>query len=125
MDLGYNRIDACPNDCMLFWKENSQVLEFFHFAYTSKDITNLAHALMLKEVLNKVILPVMDKLITSISNMATANACIPMLSRTYGQMMFTCLSGSTSDGVYPAALCKLPFERLVPWPLPKINGLCP
>ncbi|KAL2462798.1 L-Aspartase-like family protein [Forsythia ovata] len=65
--------------------EIAQVLEFFHFACTSEDINNLAHALMLKEVLNKVILPVMDKLITAISNMATANACIPMLSRTHGQ----------------------------------------
>ncbi|KAL0408385.1 UNVERIFIED_CONTAM: Adenylosuccinate lyase [Sesamum radiatum] len=65
--------------------EISKVLEFFHFACTSEDINNLAHALMLKEALNKVILPVMDKLITAICNMATANASIPMLSRTHGQ----------------------------------------
>ncbi|CAA2933883.1 Adenylosuccinate lyase [Olea europaea subsp. europaea] len=58
----------------------SKVLEFFHFACTSEDINNLAHALMLKEVSDKVMLPVMDKLITAISNMATANARIPMLS---------------------------------------------
>ncbi|XP_051118989.1 uncharacterized protein LOC127243151 [Andrographis paniculata] len=65
--------------------EISKVLEFFHFACTSEDINNLAHALMLKEALDKVILPVMDRLITSICNIATANASIPMLSRTHGQ----------------------------------------
>ncbi|KAI3458845.1 hypothetical protein Pfo_015508 [Paulownia fortunei] len=65
--------------------EISKVLEFFHFACTSEDINNLAHALMLKEALNKVMLPVMDKLITAICNLATANASIPMLSRTHGQ----------------------------------------
>ncbi|KAL7107974.1 hypothetical protein ACP275_06G087600 [Erythranthe tilingii] len=65
--------------------EISKVLEFFHFACTSEDINNLAHALMLKEALNNVILPVMDKLIAAICDMATANASIPMLSRTHGQ----------------------------------------
>ncbi|KAL7147113.1 hypothetical protein ABFS83_06G086800 [Erythranthe nasuta] len=65
--------------------EISKVLEFFHFACTSEDINNLAHALMLKEALDNVILPVMDKLITAICDMATANASIPMLSRTHGQ----------------------------------------
>ncbi|KAL2534022.1 L-Aspartase-like family protein [Abeliophyllum distichum] len=65
--------------------EIAKVLEFFHFACTSEDINNLAHALMLKEALNKVILPVMVKLIAAICNVATANASIPMLSRTHGQ----------------------------------------
>ncbi|GER51219.1 adenylosuccinate lyase [Striga asiatica] len=68
--------------------ELSKVLEFFHFACTSEDINNLAHALMLKEALNKVILPEMDKLISAICNLATVNASIPMLSRTHGQMKF-------------------------------------
>ncbi|XP_073148902.1 uncharacterized protein [Henckelia pumila] len=65
--------------------EIAKVLEFFHFACTSEDINNLAHALMLKEALNKVVVPVMDKLIEAISNLATLNASIPMLSRTHGQ----------------------------------------
>lgn len=62
------------------------MLEFFHFACTSEDINNLAHALMLKESMNKVIFPVMDELITAICNMAEDNASIPMLSRTHGQV---------------------------------------
>ncbi|KAI8029363.1 Adenylosuccinate lyase [Camellia lanceoleosa] len=65
--------------------EIAKVLEFFHFACTSEDINNLAHALMLKEALNSVIFPVMDELIEAICNMAKANAHVPMLSRTHGQ----------------------------------------
>ncbi|XP_077241309.1 uncharacterized protein LOC143881872 [Tasmannia lanceolata] len=63
----------------------AKVLEFFHFACTSEDINNLAHALMLKEALHIVILPVMDKMLDVICNMAKENAHIPMLSRTHGQ----------------------------------------
>ncbi|KAK6227867.1 hypothetical protein SCA6_000207 [Theobroma cacao] len=65
--------------------EIAKVLEFFHFACTSEDINNLAHALMLKEAMTKVMLPTMDKLIEAICEMAKANASIPMLSRTHGQ----------------------------------------
>ncbi|KAB1217782.1 Adenylosuccinate lyase [Morella rubra] len=65
--------------------EMAKVLEFFHFACTSEDVNNLAHALMLKEAMNTAIFPVMDDLIKAICNMAKANAHIPMLSRTHGQ----------------------------------------
>ncbi|KAK9283984.1 hypothetical protein L1049_012242 [Liquidambar formosana] len=65
--------------------EIAKVLEFFHFACTSEDINNLAHALMLKEGVNTVIFPVMDELIKAICNMAKDNAHISMLSRTHGQ----------------------------------------
>ncbi|PHT42190.1 Adenylosuccinate lyase [Capsicum baccatum] len=51
----------------------------------SKDINNLAHALMLKGALNTVILPVMDELIKAICEMATTHSSVPMLSRTHGQ----------------------------------------
>ncbi|KAK8593237.1 hypothetical protein V6N12_045321 [Hibiscus sabdariffa] len=65
--------------------EIAKVLEFFHFACTSEDINNLAHALMLKEAMTKVMFPTMDKLIEAICQMAKANASISMLSRTHGQ----------------------------------------
>ncbi|KAA8534114.1 hypothetical protein F0562_031693 [Nyssa sinensis] len=65
--------------------EIAKVLEFLHFACTSEDINNIAHALMLKEAVNTVIFPVMDDLIKAICDMAKANAHIPMLSRTHGQ----------------------------------------
>lgn len=65
--------------------EIAEVLEFFHFACTSEDINNLAHALMLKEAMNTAIFPVMDELIKAICNTAKDHAHIPMLSRTHGQ----------------------------------------
>ncbi|XP_050209499.1 uncharacterized protein LOC130014582 [Mercurialis annua] len=65
--------------------EIAKVREFFHFACTSEDINNLAHGLMLKDSLNKVMFPVMDELIEAICNMAEEYASIPMLSITHGQ----------------------------------------
>ncbi|KAJ4828239.1 hypothetical protein Tsubulata_036306 [Turnera subulata] len=65
--------------------EIAKVLEFFHFACTSEDINNLAHALMLKEAMERVIFPAMDELIKAICSLAVTNASIPMLSRTHGQ----------------------------------------
>ncbi|OIW02709.1 hypothetical protein TanjilG_29485 [Lupinus angustifolius] len=65
--------------------EVAKVLEFFHFACTSEDINNLAHALMLKDALNSVIFPVMDNLIEALCKLAKDNAHVPMLSRTHGQ----------------------------------------
>lgn len=63
------------------------MLEFFHFACTSEDINNLAHALMLKEGLNNVIFPVMIELCKAVCTMAKGYAHIPMLSRTHGQVI--------------------------------------
>ena len=61
------------------------MLEFFHFACTSEDINNLAHALMLKETMNSVMFPVMDQIIKALCDMAKDNALVPMLSHTHGQ----------------------------------------
>ncbi|CAL5371804.1 unnamed protein product [Camellia sinensis] len=69
--------------------EIAKVLEFFHFVCTSEDISNLAHALMLKEALNTVIFPVMDEVIKAVCDMAKANAHVPMFSRTHGQRDLT------------------------------------
>jgi adenylosuccinate lyase len=65
--------------------ELSGVKEFIHFACTSEDINNLAHALMLKDAREKVLLPAIDKLIHAIAVLARAYADQPMLSRTHGQ----------------------------------------
>lgn len=62
------------------------MLEFFHFACTSEDINNLAHALMLKETMSSVMFPIMDKIIKALCDMAKVNAHISMLSRTHGQV---------------------------------------
>ncbi|MEM8561025.1 MAG: adenylosuccinate lyase [Pseudomonadota bacterium] len=66
-------------------EELESIAEFVHFACTSEDINNLAHALMLKDALAEVVLPQMGDIIEALANMARAHADIPMLSRTHGQ----------------------------------------
>ncbi len=61
------------------------IKEFVHFACTSEDVNNLAHALMLKDARTNVLLPAIDKLIHAIAILAHAYAEQPMLSRTHGQ----------------------------------------
>ena len=65
--------------------ELAKVGEFIHFACTSEDINNLAYALMLRDARDGVLLPMLDKLIATLRQMAHALAAQPMLSRTHGQ----------------------------------------
>ena len=65
--------------------ELEAVSEFVHFACTSEDINNLSHALMLKTGVETVLLPDLESIVTQISELAKANAQVPMLSRTHGQ----------------------------------------
>jgi len=65
--------------------EIAKVSEFFHFACTSEDINNLAHALMLRAGREDVLLPAIDMLIAGIEHLAHQHAAVPMLSRTHGQ----------------------------------------
>ncbi len=60
-------------------------IEFVHFACTSEDINNLAHALTLKDARDALILPQMQLLIDAINANAVAFADVAMLSRTHGQ----------------------------------------
>jgi adenylosuccinate lyase len=59
--------------------------EFVHFACTSEDINNTSHGLMLKAARQDVILPLLDKIIATLTGMAKSFADVPMLSRTHGQ----------------------------------------
>ena len=65
--------------------ELESVSEFVHFACTSEDINNLAHALMLRAGRAQVLLPMADELIAAVRALAHAHAEQPMLSRTHGQ----------------------------------------
>jgi len=60
------------------------ISEFVHFACTSEDINNLSYSLMLADA-RAVVLPLMDKVILSIRQLAHGHAAEPMLSRTHGQ----------------------------------------
>jgi adenylosuccinate lyase len=66
-------------------QELESVSEFIHFACTSEDINNLAHALMLREARTQVLLPRMDEIIDALVQLAHRHADQPMLSRTHGQ----------------------------------------
>ena len=59
--------------------------EFVHFACTSEDINNTSHALQIQAARDKVMLPAIDGLITSLREMAHEFAGVSMLSRTHGQ----------------------------------------
>ena len=66
-------------------REVMKVAEFLHFACTSEDINNLAHALMLKRARDAVMLPALDKVIEKLAALAAALADCAMLARTHGQ----------------------------------------
>ena len=59
--------------------------EFVHFACTSEDINNVAHALMLQRGVHGVLLPQLDALVAALTKVAINTAGMPMLSRTHGQ----------------------------------------
>jgi len=66
-------------------REIMKVAEFFHFACTSEDINNLAHALMLKHARDRILLPALDKVIERLAKLASDLADCAMLARTHGQ----------------------------------------
>ncbi|MDQ3025387.1 MAG: adenylosuccinate lyase [Pseudomonadota bacterium] len=59
--------------------------EFIHFACTSEDINNLAHARMLKGGRDQVLLPAIDAIVQRLNQLATQHADVAMLARTHGQ----------------------------------------
>lgn len=65
--------------------ELAAAAEFIHFACTSEDINNLAHALMLTDAREKVMLPALDEIIGKLRTLAHELAAAPMLARTHGQ----------------------------------------
>ena len=62
-----------------------QVSEFIHFACTSEDINNLAHALMLESARDQAMLPMLDSVVGRLRELAHEHAELPMMSRTHGQ----------------------------------------
>ena len=65
--------------------ELAAIKEFIHFACTSEDINNLAHALMLRDARKQVLLPLLDRTLNAFEGLARSYAEQPMLSRTHGQ----------------------------------------
>jgi len=65
--------------------EVSAAAEFIHFACTSEDINNLAHARMFNGARTHVLLPAIDRVIERMQRLAAEHADAPMLARTHGQ----------------------------------------
>ena len=65
--------------------EINQVNEFIHFACTSEDINNLAYGLMLKGGRDAVLLPQLEEVNATVTELAHQYADDPLLSRTHGQ----------------------------------------
>ena len=58
--------------------------EFIHFACTSEDINNVAHALQLRDGL-KILRAEQEKLVATLAALAEATMALPMLAHTHGQ----------------------------------------
>ena len=63
----------------------SPLQEFVHFACTSEDINNLAHALMLKHGVGQVWVPKARDVIDALDELANRYRAVPMLAHTHGQ----------------------------------------
>jgi len=103
------------------YPELATALEFVHFACTSEDINNLAHALMLQEGRDQVLLPVMKQVIAQLRTMAQAQAKQPMLSRTHGQAASPTTLGKELANVVQRLERQLNQVATVPL-LGKLNG---
>ena len=60
-------------------------LEFVHFGLTSQDINNTAFPLMIKEALQAVYIPAVQRMVDTLDTLAQQWKEIPMLARTHGQ----------------------------------------
>ncbi|MBP7822588.1 MAG: adenylosuccinate lyase [Candidatus Moranbacteria bacterium] len=65
-------------------EEMRPAMEFIHFGCTSEDITNVAHAMMLRDSRN-ILAGMIAKLFDRFRALAHAHADVPMLARTHGQ----------------------------------------
>ncbi|MFT6811325.1 MAG: adenylosuccinate lyase [Saprospiraceae bacterium] len=64
---------------------NPKWLEFVHFGLTSQDINNTAIPLMLKDAMQKTVLPALQNVVAGIQKMADDHKTTPLLARTHGQ----------------------------------------
>ncbi|MEM6583574.1 MAG: adenylosuccinate lyase [Pseudomonadota bacterium] len=101
--------------------ELESIAEFVHFACTSEDINNLAHALMLKDALDEVLLPQMSSIIDALTELTYASADTAMLSRTHGQTASPTTMGKEIANVVARLRRQSEQVELVPL-MGKING---
>ncbi len=95
--------------------------EFVHFACTSEDINNTSHALMLGAARDQVLVPALDGLIATLTQLAHAQAAQPMLARTHGQTASPTTVGKEVANV-AARLVRARAAIAAVQPLAKMNG---
>jgi adenylosuccinate lyase len=101
--------------------ELSRISEFFHFACTSEDINNLSHALMLKAGRDTILIPTLNQLSDTLSELAKQNSSVSMMSRTHGQPASPTTLGKEIANVVYRLQRQLTQINNVPM-LGKING---
>jgi adenylosuccinate lyase len=101
--------------------ELARISEFFHFACTSEDINNLSHALMLKAGRDTILIPTLNKVSDTLSELARQNASVSMMSRTHGQPASPTTLGKEMANVVYRLQRQLSQINNVPM-LGKING---
>jgi len=101
--------------------ELEQVAEFVHFGCTSEDINNLAHALMLRDGMQNVVLPAMADIVERLAALARDTADAPMLARTHGQTASPTTMGKEIANVVARLRRQLAGIESVQF-LGKING---
>ena len=103
---------------------NAEVVKaqaFIHFACTSEDINNLAHALMLKSACETVLLPALAGIESRLQVLAHRHAGVAMLSHTHGQAATPTTLGKEMANV--AHRLRRAREKIAEIRLPgKING---
>lgn len=81
------------------------LMPWIHFGLTSEDTNSIGQAIALNESRNQIILPILQSLISSLTNFAIRHKSIPMLARTHGQFAVPTTLGK-EFAVYIARLKK-------------------
>jgi adenylosuccinate lyase len=108
-------------ECFACNRELESIAEFVHFACTSEDINNLSHGLMLRDGVQRALVPRMLEITDSLSALAQTSAAKPMLSRTHGQTASPTTMGKELANVVARLRRQLTQLEHVEY-LGKING---
>jgi len=79
--------------------------QWIHFGLTSEDINNIAQAIALRDSRDKVLLPALNNIISSLRDFAIKYRALPLLARTHGQPAVPTTLGK-EIAVYLARLIK-------------------
>jgi adenylosuccinate lyase len=79
------RHDVKAIEYFLREKVPAELHQWIHFGLTSEDVSNIAQAIALRDSRDKVLLPALDTLISSLRDFALKHRALPCLARTHGQ----------------------------------------